>query len=126
MYNLGLFHLMKGSPTEAVSLFRQSRSKADATNAGFLKELLFNMGGALTQIGEHSAAIEAFRAALPAATQAKDWRKVVGANRQLAAFAAAGGDKAAAKRLLQAALSAENTGKLKEERKAILKQMDEL
>ena len=74
LYNLGLFHLMKGSPTEAVSLFRQSRPKADATNVGFLKELLFNMGGALTQIGENSAAVEAFRAALPAATQAKDWK----------------------------------------------------
>lgn len=126
LYNLGLFNMMKGNPTEAVSLFRQSRSKADATNAGFLKELLFNMGGALTQIGEHSAAIEAFRGALPAATQAKDWRKVVGANRQLAAFAAAGGDKNAAKRLLQAAMQAASTGNLKEERKAIRKQLDEL
>ena len=126
LYNLGLFHLMKGSPTEAVSLFRQSRSKADATNVGFLKELLFNMGGALTQIGEHSAAIEAFRGALPAATQAKDWRKVVGANRQLAAYAAGSGDKNAAKRLLQAALAAANSGNLKEERKAIRKQIDSL
>jgi tetratricopeptide (TPR) repeat protein len=126
LYNLGLFNLMKGNPTEAVSLFRQSRSKADATNLGFLKELLFNMGGALTQIGEHSAAIEAFRGALPAATQAKDWRKVVGANRQLAAFAAGAGDKDAAKRLLQAAMQAASTGQLKEERKAIRKQLDEL
>jgi len=126
LYNLGLFHLMKGSPTEAVSLFRQSRPKADATNVGFLKELLFNMGGALTQIGEDSAAVESFRAALPAATQAKDWKKVVGANRQLAVFAAADGDKDAAKRLLQAALQAANTGKLKEARKDIRKQIDEL
>ena len=126
LYNLGLFNLMKGNPTEAVSLFRQSRGKADATNTGFLKELLFNMGGALTQIGEHSAAEEAFRGALPAATQSKDWRKVVGANRQLAAFAKARGDRNGAKNLLQAALQAASTGKLKEERKAIRKQLDEV
>jgi tetratricopeptide (TPR) repeat protein len=126
LYNLGLFNLMKGNPTEAVSLFRQSRGKADATNGGFLKELLFNMGSALTQIGENGAAEEAFRGSLPVATQAKDWRKVVGANRQLAAFAVARSDRNGARNYLQAALQAASTGQLKEERKAIRKQLDEL
>ena len=41
-------------------------------------------------------------------------------------LAAADGDKDAAKRLLQAALQAANTGKLKEARKDIRKQIDEL
>ncbi|MEL6341658.1 MAG: tetratricopeptide repeat protein [Myxococcota bacterium] len=126
IYNLGLFHLMNNSPTEAVSLFRQARQKADASNAGFMKELLFNMGSALAQIGEKSAAEETLRESLPKAQQAKDWRKVIGANQMLARFAAERGDKNGARTLLQAALKAADAGNLKEERKGIRRQLESL
>ena len=126
LYNLGLFNLMQGNPTEAVSLFKQSRDKADATNGGFLKELLFNMGQAQLQIGETSSAEEALRGCIAPATTAKDWRKVAAAHQQLGAVAAARGDKDGARRLLRSALKAADQGKLKEERKAIRRQLEAL
>jgi tetratricopeptide (TPR) repeat protein len=126
LYNLGLFNLMQGNTTEAVSLFRQSRDKADVSNAGFMKELLFNMGQALVQIGERSAGEQTLREALPAAQQAKDWRKVAAANQVLASLAAERGDRDAARKRLQAALQAADKGGLKEERKSIRRAIDSL
>lgn len=126
LYNLGLFNLMQGNTTEAVSLFRQSREQADVSNAGFMKELLFNMGQALVQIGERSAGEQTLREALPAAQQAKDWRKVTAANQVLAQLAAQRGDRDGARKRLQAALQSADKGGLKEERKAIRRAMDSL
>lgn len=126
IYNLGLFNLMQGNTTEAVSLFRQSREQADVSNAGFMKELLFNMGQALVQIGERSAGEQTLREALPAAQQAKDWRKVTAANQVLAQLAAQRGDRDGARQRLQAALQAADKGGLKEERKSIRRAMDSL
>jgi tetratricopeptide (TPR) repeat protein len=125
-YNLGLFHLMQGNVTEAVSIFRQSREKADASNAGFMKELLFNMGQALLQIGERSAGEQTLTEALGAAQQAKDWRKVTGAHQVLANLAAQRGDNGSAKQHLQSALQSAEKAGLKEERKAIRKAIDSL
>jgi tetratricopeptide (TPR) repeat protein len=126
IYNLGLFNLMQGNATEAVSLFRQSREKADVSNAGFMKELLFNMGQALVQIGERTAGEQTLREALPAAQQAKDWRKLTAGNQLLAQLASQRGDSGAARKLLQSALQAAEKGNLKEERKAIRRAIDSL
>jgi tetratricopeptide (TPR) repeat protein len=126
IYNLGLFNLMQGNATEAVSLFRQSREKADVSNAGFMKELLFNMGQALVQIGERTAGEQTLREALPAAQQAKDWRKLTAGNQLLAQLASQRGDSGAARKLLQSAPQAAEKGNLKEERKTIRRAIDSL
>jgi len=126
LYNVGLFNLMLKRPTEAVSLFRQAKDKMDATEPGFQKELLFNLGGALASIGEKSQAEDHFKSALAPATQAKDWRKVTAIHRQLAGYEAERGDRHAASALLQQALQSADKGNLKEERKAIRRQLDSL
>jgi len=126
LYNLGLFNLMSQNTTEAVSLFRQARGKADVSNVGFMKELLFNMGQALLQIGERSAGEQTLREGLQAAQQAKDWRKVSAGNQTLARLAAERGDREGARARLQAALNAADKGGLKEERKSIRQALSSL
>ncbi len=126
MYNLGFFNLMMGRATEAVSLFKQARSAADATNVGFQKELLFNLGSALKQIGETAQAEQVLRDAIPAAAQAKDLRKVMVANELVADILQGKGDAAGARRHLQEALGAAETGGFKEERKGLRRKLDQL
>lgn len=126
MYNVGLFNLMLKRPTEAVSLFRQARQRMDATDPGFQKELLFNLGGALAAIGEKGEAEETFEACLGPATQAKDWRKLTAIHQQLGIFEEERGDLHAARGHLQQALKAAETGNLKEERKGIRRKLETL
>lgn len=126
VYNLGFFNLMMGRATEAVTLFKQARSQADATNAGFQKELLFNLGSALKQIGETGQAEQVLGESIPAATAAKDWRKVMVANELLADLAQGRSDQDGARRFLTAALEAAEKGSFKEERKGLRRKLDQL
>jgi tetratricopeptide (TPR) repeat protein len=126
LYNLGFFNLMLGRSKEAVSLFRQSRKGADAANPAFQKELLYNLGTALMKENEVQEAEGAFQAALNPATQVKDWRKLAGAQQQLAGIADKRGDTDTARALLYKAMEAAEQGKLKDQRKAIKKQIDGL
>ncbi|RME23972.1 MAG: tetratricopeptide repeat protein [Deltaproteobacteria bacterium] len=126
LYNLGFFNLMMGRATEAVSLFKQARELADATNVGFQKELLFNLGTALKQIGETAQAEQVLRDAIPAATQAKDLRKVMVANELVAEILQGRGDTEGARRHLQEALAAAETGGFKEDRKGLRRKLDQL
>ncbi len=126
VYNIGFFNLMLGRATEAVSLFRKARQGADATNTGFQKELMFNLGSALKQIGERSQAEEALRSVVQPATQGKDWRKLMSTHELLSELANERGDKAAAKRHLEEAISAAEKGELKEERKGLRRKLDTL
>lgn len=126
IYNLGFFNLMMGRATEAVTLFRKAKAGADATNTGFQKELLFNLGSALKQIGENSQAEEALRASLPPANQSKDSRKVMVAHELLAELAQGRGDLATARRHLDEALKAADQGGFKEERKGLRRKLDAL
>ncbi len=126
VYNLGFFNLMMGRATEAVTLFRKAREGSDPTNAGFQKELLFNLGSALKQIGERGQAEEALRAVVGPCQQAKDWRKLVATHEMLSDLAAARGDKAQARRHLDEAIQAAEKGELKEERKGLRRKLDAL
>jgi len=126
IYNLGFFNLMMGHATEAVTLFRKARQGADATNTGFQKELLFNLGSALKQIGEVGQAEEVLESALAPATQTKDWRKVMAAHEQLADIAQGKGDGSGAHRHLEEALKAANSGNFKEARKGLRRKLDSL
>ena len=126
LYNIGFFNLMLNRPTEGVSLFKQSRAKANSQDGNFMKELLFNMGQAMMQIGEHQAGIEALQSSIGPATAAKDWPKVAGANRTLASVAEAQKDTDRTRSFLQAALQAADAGNLKEQRKEIRKKLDSL
>jgi len=126
VYNLGFFNLMMGRTTEAVSLFRQARTGADATNGGFQKELLFNLGSALKKIGENTQAEEALAASLPHAQGSKDWRKVMVGHELLADIAQGRGDNDGARKHLDAALHAADDGGFKEERKGIRRKLDTL
>jgi len=126
LYNLGFFNLMLGRSKEAVSLFRQSRKGADAANPAFQKELLYNLGTALMKENEVQEAEVVFKAAINPATQVKDWRKLAGAQQQLAGIAGERGERDAARALLYKAMEAAERGNLKVERKAIKKQIDAL
>ncbi|MCB9777505.1 MAG: hypothetical protein H6742_02980 [Alphaproteobacteria bacterium] len=126
LYNLGFFNLMMGRATEAVTLMRQAKAGADATNAAFHKELLFNLGGALRQIGEVEQARENLEACLAPAAASKDWRKVMGAHDLLADIAQGKGDADGARRHLEQALDAADKGGLKEERKGLRRKLESL
>jgi tetratricopeptide (TPR) repeat protein len=126
LYNLGFFNLMMGKSKEAVSLFRQSKKGADQANPAFQKELLYNLGTALVKENEMAEAEDAFKAAINPATQVKDWRKLSGAQQQLAGIAGKRGDTDIARALLYKAMEAAEQGDLKDERKNIKKKIDAL
>ena len=120
-YNVGLFTLLKGSPTEALALFRQATAKANLKNdVNFAKELLFNMGMAAKQVGETGEARTSLNELLPYAKQARDARKFVIGSRELAAMV----EKAQAVPLLEEALKAAEQANMKEERKSIRKALE--
>ena len=124
LFNVALFNLQLKRPTEAVSLFRQAREKANVSDQRFMKELQFNMGMALVQIGQRSEGAEALRAAVPPATQARDWGKVVAANRTLSDIERAAGNTTAARRHLESAIKAAEAGGMKDVRKQLRRQLD--
>ncbi len=126
LYNVAFFNLMLTRPTEAVSLFKQSREKANQQDAGFMKELLFNMGQAMLQTGEGQEGVNCLLQSIQASTAAKDWRKVCAANRTLSSIAENQKDLDNARTFLEAALAACDTGNLKEERKEIRRKLDSL
>jgi len=127
LYNIGLFNMMLGRPSEALTHFEEARSTVNGgANAAFMKELLFNMGTTQIQAGDKEVGAETLRAALEPATSSKDWRKVVGVNTQLASLEAAKGNADEAKALLTLALKAAETGNLKDERKGIKKKLKSL
>ncbi len=126
LYNVGLFTLLLGKPTEAVTLFRQARQASDPADANFQKELLYNMGMALLQIGERAGAEEALRSGLKHAEGAKDWRKVVASCEVLGDLESARGNTANAKALFDRALKAADKGDLKDLRKGLRRKLDAL
>jgi tetratricopeptide (TPR) repeat protein len=126
LYNMGFFNLMMGNDQEAVSLFKESRTGADSQDAGFQKELLFNMGMAMARTGDELGAQEAYQAAIGPANAAQDWRKVMGANEWLAEQQIKEGDNSAARALLNAAVQAAESGDLREERKGLRRKLEAL
>lgn len=126
LYNAAFFNLMLQRVTEAVSLFRQSKTKADPQDTRFTKELDFNFAGALLAIGEKGEAEMLYKASVGPASQHQDWKKVVAANQQLAGMAEERGDAGAAKAFLEAALQGAESGGMKEERKGIRRKLDQL
>ncbi len=126
LFNLGFYNLQMKHPTEGVSLFRQSREKANPQDGNFMKELLFHMGHALLQIGQAGEGEQALEASIAPATQARDWRKVLTANSTLATVAEQRGNMDAARTRLNAAIKAAEAGSLKEERKNLRRRLDQL
>jgi len=126
LFNVALFNLRLKRPTEAVSLFRQAREKANVTDQRFMKELQFNMGMAMVQIGQRSEGAEALRAAITPATQSRDWAKVVAANRTLSDIERVGGNMTAARRHLESAIKGAEAGGMKDLRKQLRRQLDTL
>lgn len=126
VHNVAYFQLMLGRATEANSLFAKARERAPADDIAFLRELYFYSGVAAARIGEKGQAADFFGTAIKHATATKDWRKVMQANENLAAFEAEKGDKSAAQKLLQAAIAAAEAGDLREERKGLRRKLEEL
>ena len=126
-YQVGFFQLTLDRPSEALALFKQARAGANLQqDAGFAKELLFNTGIAARRIGEKAQAREAFTAALPAAREARDARKVLACSENLADLAIEDGDTDTAKAQLTAALKVAEDGELKEERKRLRRKLERL
>ncbi len=126
LYNCGFFNIMLGRATEGVALLRQSKEKSSGSDATFRKELLYNLGSGLLQIGEKAQGEQNLMESLPLAQAAKDWRKVMGASEMLATLSIERGNKDAAKQQLEQALAAADAGGLKEERKGLRRKLDEL
>ncbi|HJN76671.1 MAG TPA: tetratricopeptide repeat protein [Myxococcota bacterium] len=123
-FNVALFTLMKGRPTEALALFRKARAVANLQqNAGFAAELLFNMGMCAAQIGELDEARDALTQLLPLATQTRNAPRFVVASIQLARLTL---DKGQQKVLLDKAAEVAEQAKLKEQAKEVKKAMKEL
>ncbi|MED5374758.1 MAG: hypothetical protein VX899_27310 [Myxococcota bacterium] len=126
-YNVGLFTLMTGNQTEALALFRKAKGLANLkADAGFAKELLFNLGMAADRAGQKAEAKAAFTELLPYANQAKDARKLVAGSIQLARLQKADGENDNARSVLNAALKVAEQTKMAEEKKAIKKALSEL
>jgi len=126
-YNVGLFTLMTGNQTEALALFRRAKSLANLqADAGFAKELLFNLGMAAERAGQKAEAKAAFTELLPYANKAKDTRKLVVGSLQLAKLQTADGEVENARSVLNSALKVAEQAGLKEERKGIKKALDEI
>lgn len=126
-YNVGLFTLMTGNQTEALALFRRAKSLANLqADAGFAKELLFNLGMAAERAGQKAEAKAAFTELLPYANKAKDARKLVVGSLQLAKLQTADGEVENARSVLNSALKVAEQAGLKEERKGIKKALDEI
>lgn len=126
LYNVGLFTLLQGKPTEAVSLLRQARQLSDGADVNLQKELLYNLGAALLQIGERSGAEEALKASIKPSEQSKDWRKVLAASEHLADLDIARGARDSARVHLDRALKAADKGDLKDLRKGLRRKLDSL
>lgn len=127
LYNLGLFTLMLQKPVEALALLKESRSKANLVqDVMFAKELLYHLGVAASQAGDGPLAVASFTQAVGAATQAKDARKLMSSHKFLGELAASRGDTAEATAQFQKALETAESANLKEERKALRKQLDGL
>ncbi len=126
LFNVAMFNLQLKRPTEAVALFRQAREKANTSDQRFMKELQFNMGMAMVQIGQRGEGAQSLRASIEPATQARDWGKVLVANRTLADIERAQGNLDAARRYLEGAVKAAEAGGMKEDRKQLRRQIDTL
>ncbi len=125
LYNVGLFTLMLKKPAEALEMLKEARGKANLVqDVMFAKELLYHLGVAAQQAGETDLAVESFNQALAAATQGKDPRKVMGSHRFLGELAQAKGDTAKATEHFEAAMATAEEANLKEERRALRKQLD--
>jgi len=127
LYNIGLFTLMLNKPSEALAILKEARSKANLVqDVMFAKELTYHLGVAAHQAGDAELAKTSFGQALAASTQAKDARKVLGSHKFLGEIAAKAGNTAEATQHFQAAIAAAESANLKEERKALRKQLDGL
>lgn len=126
-FNVGLFTLMLNRPTEALKLFKEARKAANLQqDAVFSKELLFNLGVAAARVGERGTAKEAFNAAIPFARQAKDTTKLFAAYQNLGTVLASEGNKDAARKALTEAHKLAEANGMKDERRAVRKQLEEL
>ena len=126
LFNVAFYQLQLRHPTEAVSLFRQSKAKADPKDGAFLKELYFHMGHALLQIGQGNEGAQTVADSIAPATAARDWRKVMQAHQTLASVEEARGAKANAGRHVEAAIKAADAGGFKEERKELRRRLAQL
>ncbi len=127
LYNIGLFTLMLNKPTEALAILKDARSKANLVqDVMFAKELTYHLGVAAHQAGDMELAKTSFGQSLAASTQGKDLRKVLGSHKFLGQIAAKAGDSASATQHYQSAIAAAEQANLKEERKALRKELDAL
>jgi tetratricopeptide (TPR) repeat protein len=123
-YNVGLFSMLNGSVTEAVSLFRQAAQGANPADIVFTKELNYNLGNALLRVGEKREAKAALEKVIEPATKTKDFAKVVGAWSLLSDISLEDGNKEVAKDLLRKAIQLAEAQDLREDRKNLRRKLD--
>ena len=126
-YSVGLFNLLQNKPSEAVAFFKQASSRvASGGNPGFLKELYFNMGQALLQIGEKGAAEQSLQNAIKPAVEAKDVQKSRIAYQQLGDLAHARNEISKSSEMYNNALRIAKESNDKEAQKDIKRRMKDL
>jgi len=127
LHNLGFFLLAAGKVKEALPYLNQAESGlAGLGNHPVVKECHYFTGMAKAQTGDLEGAKSSFTNALPHLEGHNDWPKFVAAKSNLAGIAAQGGDKAAAKTLMEEAIATAETHGLKNEKKELKKRLASL
>jgi tetratricopeptide (TPR) repeat protein len=125
-YNVGLFSLLSGNLTEAVSLFRQAAQGANPQDLMFTKELHYNLGMSLYRIGEKKEARGSLERVIDPALKSKDFTKALATWNTLADIAVEENNLDRARDLLRKALTVAEAENLREDRKNLKRKLDGL
>ena len=127
LYNVGFFSMLNQKWTDAIAYFRQAEQRvAQLGSHPVVRELYYHMGVAQLQANQANEAQEALEKALPLLQEANDHRKTAMAMQHLATLAGRGGDTAKAKAHLTQAMEIAEKAELRDVRKEIKRQLDNL
>lgn len=126
VFNVAFFQLQLGRNTEAHALLAKARAMiSESDDPNFRRELHLQFGVAALRIGEQAQAIDGYGKAVALANTTKAWPRLVEAAEALADIHMSRGQKGEAAKLLQQAVTAAETGNLREERKGLRRKLEE-
>ena len=123
LYNVGMAHLMLKNPSEGVALLKQSLQLVDKKNVNLVREIMFNLGQALLQVGETSEAEKVLSQALQPIQQTRDANKALAVYQVLGDIASNRKDNARATKMYENAISVAKQTKNKEAQKVLKEKM---
>lgn len=126
-FNLGRFQFLNNKPTEALALFKQvAPSIPGMGKHPMVKEFHYFNGLANLRAGDSGVAKDSLRTVLGLAQNSKDWPKLVSSLGHLASIEAAAGNASVARKLLVDGMGFAKKHNLKDQRRALKRQLDAL